>query len=539
MIQSKGYLLVISILMTIIVVLPGTDSSLKFAKSAQKSISEVSNILDIASNALKPADETKAPVLSTLSKATSKLSGLFGIFGALFSIILAFIPKGDSAEIKYMRTEFAKLTEKIDTVARSLDETKALIKYEAQKSVYLSHEHNIHYGYSQLESCLEKLQHVTCSNPKDCRYKKLNEAEGYIKSLNVGQSLDAVVRGMTSNITFGDSLFELLKRESKCNVPKINRLANKAAALIMKGITVLLFHDLLTKTNYKVSEGVVLGDKMLRDIENKRQELQDDCFKNVADWMTYDVRNSNDIFSSDLKSTNRNVLIFLKKKYPWIFWMVFTGTEKPSSGPSWAPIQGMHSSSKTHGTHCIAIPGMVGHVINERDKIDQWKKLVKKSIKGRLFYAPNEDYKNDIETGLKQDTTFKNQIQSFAVLGDKKGIYGDYDDKVVQTKVLSKVTKPFFAMTIRISHHSVSELQMIVLFKIANYPTTCSKQCNGKGKCFIFPYSTQLGCRCNTGHSGENCESAGLSLKLKSVIQTLVQNTMKLPTFLSIQKSIR
>ena len=77
-----------------------------------------------------------------------------------------------------------------------------------------------------------------------------------------------------------------------------------------------------------------------------------------------------------------------------------------------------------------------------------------------------------------------------------------------------------------------------VSFVQTEYPTECTETCNGNGDCYIYPYSIQTGCKCKPGYSGEKCDSSGTSLELISAINSILETTMKLPSFASIQHSI-
>ena len=87
-------------------------TSKEWADSAQKTILEVSQIFDRASFGLSTFTTEKNPLLTKISQSATKVAGVFRIFGALFSILLTFIPgsTSDSPELKMMRTEFNKLS---------------------------------------------------------------------------------------------------------------------------------------------------------------------------------------------------------------------------------------------------------------------------------------------------------------------------------------------------------------------------------------------------------------------------------------------
>ena len=132
-----------------------------------------------------------------------------------------------------------------------------------------------------MRTCLEKLDKVTCSDLIECKRKKVRVAEGYISSMHVQESVEAILRGVTKDGAFGKSLLYLVKENSECNIPKINLLGNKIAALITKGMTVSMFHNLLTKPDYNVLDGTVLVDKMLRILNNGDTESTNSMLSKV------------------------------------------------------------------------------------------------------------------------------------------------------------------------------------------------------------------------------------------------------------------
>ena len=112
--------------------------------AAQKAVWETSQvfhrtIISMSDMDTKGTSKTAPPFLKAVTKYSSKVAGLFGVAGALFSIVLALMPgtNTESAELKYMRSEFDKLSQKIDSVAQSIDDVKDLIKLNTQKAAYI------------------------------------------------------------------------------------------------------------------------------------------------------------------------------------------------------------------------------------------------------------------------------------------------------------------------------------------------------------------------------------------------------------------
>ena len=500
----------------------------------QKTVFETAETFDRATVALTSFKKQKYPKLAKLSKYAARLAGSLGVFSAIFSMVLAFLPGADSAEIKYMKTEFGKLGQKIDTVSRSLQDTKELIKLATQKSAYVRYEQKIHHGFTHLQACIDRLGNVTCSDLKDCQHKKHLVAEGYVQSLNIKESIDAILLGVTTNSVFGKAMLDLLKKDSKCNIPKINFFTNKITALVMQGYTVSIFHDLITKSDYNDMDHTVLAQKIINKLESKRQAIQDSCFQTMAYWMSLDVKDATKGFLSDIQATNTKLLQTLKMKYPWIYWHVITykGDKEPVVGPSGSSRRHLHSTSKTLKVHSFIIPTNDAEVENMDMKVESWKEIttkidVKDDMTGEV---------TDLEKQVKKDAVIEDKIQSFAILVGEGWVLGHYKDKIKQhTLGLANVS----SMNVFVDRPIPTKGFIVaVSFNAGKYPPTCSNQCNGQGECYVYPYSTRTGCKCKLGHYGDTCNSTEIKLKLKSVINSLLQHTMKLPTFASIQQSI-
>ena len=437
----------------------------EWAIAAQKTIWETSQIFHRASiglGALQKGSNTQL-----LSIPTAKLAGLFGVAGALFSIVMAFIPAGESPELKLMKSEFGKMSQKVDTIARSLDETKDLIKLATQKAAYIKDEHNIHHGYTQMEACLTKLVNVKCTNPRECRRKKILIAEGYIASMNVHKSIEAILRGTTTDSAFGTSLLDLLKEHSKCNVPKINLFTNKVIALVTKGMTVSTFYDILTKTDYNVLDGSVHANKMLYELESKRQAIQGSCFQNIGHWMRRDIINLHEISTSDIQSTNTKILKLLKTKYPWIHWHVFT--YKDDQEPVMVAAKGtvrrfLYSSSKEHKVHVVVIPTADAKVDDFDDKIKRWVYLMKYISVGQDL---NQEVEN-IEKRIERDPELSGQVQSISILPGHYWAWGYYKEEI-KHRFLNYRNLNATVMNVFASRPASTAL-IVVSFYQANYP---------------------------------------------------------------------
>ena len=514
------------------------EFKVEWFKTAQKAFFNAGLMFSMADGGLGKwnTEDGKNPNIKAMSKTVGRLAGVLGSIGSLFAVIMAFIPTGDSAELTLMKEEFGKMSQKMDTIARSLEDTKGLIRLENQRAAYIQYEQNIHNGYDRLQECLSSLNDVKCTDLADCKRRKVAIAEGFISDMNVRRDVDAIYRGVTSDTAFGNSLLELLKDESKCNIPKLNLLANKVIALISKGMMVTIFHDMLKQVDYNILDDSKRADKMFTIMENMRQAIQDDCINNFDYWMTLDVQDSHSDFSADIQSTNTKLLYKLKKKYPFIEWHVFitAGDKEPVAGPKNSPRRRLISSAKNLNVHCFVIPTNEAKVEYSDRKLRRWKELVRQTkftedLNGRI---------DDIQKEIEKDAVLAGQVQSFAILPGNRWILG-YMQGELKQHTLGTTTVSVSHMNVFVNRpHQTESYLVAVSFRQKDYPPKCSKPCNGNGECFLYPYSTEMACRCNPGFSGDSCNSSESSIQLQSNINSILKNTLKLPTFSSIQHKL-
>ena len=434
-----------------------------------------------------------------------------------------------------------KLSQKIDTLSRSLDDTKELIKLETQKAAYIRYEQDIHYGYSQLQVCIDELDNVTCSGTIDCKRKKELIAERYTTDSDVRGSMDAIFDVVTSDSTFHYNMLSLLKQESKCNIPKINLFINKLVALITKGMIVSIFHDLLTKPNYDFTDDEVLGSNMLHTLESKRRDVQKSCFKNFDYWIARDVEDAHTLFTSDITTSNTNLLNHLKRKCPWIIWHVLTysGKTEPQAGPLNSLHRRMISSSKTLNVHSFAIPAVNAEVEEYSDKTERWKEVIRKrkfgEVKQGVMTLDNDAVELDKMIG--NEIVLSGQVQSFVILPANKTISGYYKDEIKQRSFesLAAFDSPFNVLIYKPS--SNRDILVASSLKTVN-DNSCNNFCKHNGECILFPYSTNRECLCKKGFSGAMCETREDNQRLKQVVTFLLKKTFSLPTFASIQHAI-
>ena len=508
-------------------------SALQWAKSAESSLTNAGLMFAFVQQGVGSYNKDKIPkMVEVLSKKTARIAGMLGSMGAVFAIVMAFVPSGESAELTFMKSEFGKLFQRVDAVSRSVEDTKNLIKSSTQQAAYVRYEHNIHNAYTALQQCLQQLENVSCSNDTDCYRRKVSVAQDYISSLNVRQDMNAIFRGVTTDSAFGRSLLDLLSEESKCDVPRINNLANKIVSLVTKALKVSIFHDYWTKTGYNVLDETASIETMFRQMENKRQSIQDACFKNIDNRLAVDSMDAKSDFSSDVQNTNIIVLKKMRRKYTWIDFVVLAvaGDKSPKTWSQNSPRRHFRASSKQHNMHAFVIPTNNNTVENHDVKIGEWTQLVQQ------VKVSDDNAVAQIERLIKDNDVLDGHIQSFAILPGTGWVMGYYNDTTIIHHTLG--TYNMSLLNVFVNRPRASESVLVaVSFLQSDYPFHCSDSdsCTGNSACYVYPFSTKTGCVCKTGYSGESCETTKTNIQLQSVINSLFENTMKLPSFTSIQ----
>ncbi|KAK3103876.1 hypothetical protein FSP39_022583 [Pinctada imbricata] len=515
-------------------------SILKYAKKAQKSVWETSqffhrwNIGLSQSNLKKTVDNfdgtsqiTKRTFYGKLSKFTAKAAGVLGTIGAIFSIIMAFMPSQESPELQLMRRSFSEMNEKLDNIASSVDEIKSIIPIETQKAAYKVHEDRITYGSSRLKECLKRLNEVACVNQTDCKRKRISIAENFVNDFDVRANVEAILRGSTQDGVFGEALLDLMMDSSRCDLPKINRLASGIAALILKGLTVANFRSLLTETDFDYTADSRYLQKALFMLENKRQGIEKSCLRNIDSWMLQDLTNSMKKATSDPESTNVALLPIFTSKYPWSHWHIITSSSKetPLMWPSGSIFGNMHSKSKVHTIQTIAWPAKAGKVNLMSEKISEMKKI---------FESSGTDL-NAIMTSVSKNAVLKDQLTSASVIkGSQRFLMSFYSNN----DTMKHVYKPGADQNPYFFQSRLGADFLLVYFKQRDDPIECTRNCHGNGDCFIFPYSNQSSCRCKEGYSGEECNVTIADLSLREDFNKLLSLTLKIPSISSLKNTL-
>ena len=499
-------------------------------------------------------DSMASTYVHSLAKYSPKIASVLGVAGALFSAMFSSNPtsKTESSKLDLLYSEFDELLQQIDTIAQSTDDTMSLENYEEQETSFLALESDIDTSYSTMNTCLMNLQNISCNDMNECKRKKmetvrvctLNVERDQLK--NVRGKVQKVLKSVTVNSASSRSLLVLNKMGSRCDIPLINRFANRVVTSLIKGITVALFRNVIKIDSYEYLVDGVQANSMLYKLEHARQKIEDSCLGKINYWLRTDIAHLRDIFSRDSRETNGFVMNRLNEKYPWVYWYVLTmqGDKPPIRGPWGTRRSRFYSSSIDKQMHAFVIPASTGDVDDYDVKLDEWKTLLeeipfgsKRVKKGKNLWSHPTRQVNWIASKIRTSIELNGQVQSFVFLsGADITLRYIKPSGHVEEVVLTENKTEFSSMNVHLSRVR-SDVAAVVTFHVADKPR-CSKSCNKRGECYFCPYSTEMACRCKKSFTGDYCELSTLDIRHQSDLNTLLTSTMKLPVFTAMRHTL-
>ena len=287
-------------------------------------ISAGEKVVNFISN-LGPEKEENQPVTQVhkIFGTLGKMASFLGAAGGLISFALSFIPQSESAELKYMKAKFAEVNLKLDKITSELDNIKALITYENQRSVYVSSASKILFAHKQLSVFLNELESTPCQNEKNCKRVRARIASRYVDDFRLKQDIFKIINGaIKSTSAFGDPLLILTKNTFKCDVAKIDHLANSILKLSFKAQQVILAYEKLIGSKFSITQSMNDWLKSIYDLRTSTYNVKQQCLRRISDYMSDDVKDEKyQVGASSNDEANSEVRKFMEGKYNWLGWV--------------------------------------------------------------------------------------------------------------------------------------------------------------------------------------------------------------------------
>ena len=262
---------------------------------------------------------------SEVFDALGKMSSFLGAAGGLISFALLFVPKSDSAELKYMKEKFSEVNMKLDRITSELGNVKDLITYESQRTVYVDSASKILIAHKQLSTFLNELQSTPCPDEKSCERIRTGIASRYIDDFNVKQDMFKILNGaIKPTSAFGDPLIDLTRKTFKCDVGKVDYLANSILLLSFKAQQIVLTHEKLTGSNFSITQSMNDWLKSIYDLREATYNTKQHCFKHISNYMITDINDKKyQVGVASNSQANQEVKKFMDQKYKWLGWVNF------------------------------------------------------------------------------------------------------------------------------------------------------------------------------------------------------------------------
>jgi gas vesicle protein len=289
---------------------------------SEDTVDRINNGIELGGTLLEAA---KGLGESKLFKNLGNMASFLGPVGGIISFALLFAPKKDSEELQYMKKKFAEVNGKLDKITSELENVKELITYDTQRAVYVDSADKINHGHRQLLAFLDELQKTPCDNKEDCRRKRIQIGERYVEDFNVKQHLFKIVNGAIKRTSpFGEPLLQLVRKTFKCDVGKVDDLADGILALSFKAQQVILAYEKLKGSNHSITESMNSWLTAVYELREATYKIKKPCFDDISSFMITDITDKKyQVDVSSNEEANKKVKTFMEKKYKWLGWVRF------------------------------------------------------------------------------------------------------------------------------------------------------------------------------------------------------------------------
>ena len=509
---------------------------------SEESVEKINNGIELGETML---DTVSKLGKSKLFDSLGNMAGFLGPVGGIISFALLFAPKSESEELQYMKKKFAEVNRKLDQITSELDNVKDLITYENQRSVYVKSASKIEYGYQQLLHFLDELQNTSCTNKKSCDRERIRIGERYVKDFNVKEHLFMIVNGATRKISqFNEPLLELVRKTFKCDVGKIDDLANGILRLSFKAQQVILAYEKLKGSNHSITQSVNDWLKAVYDLREATYIIKKPCFDHISTYMIADIKDKKyQIDASSNEEATRMVKTFMEKKYKWLGWVAysFDTTDGSKYCVSTLPKSDFWNLPGDKNVRkrslVVSFTDKSGTYYDPKIKM---RDAIDNIVKAIIF--SNEaacTIRDEFERELRKQGVWK-YITSFALLSESNGLVIK-DDKNPDTYISSiydiKI-RPQQPKSLKLFETHRMHLVVILKSKETAIKKSCEKTCNNQSNCETLPYSSANYCHCKPYYQGANCEEHSQA-QLAKTIDSMLQATLRLPKLSDIAFQIQ
>lgn len=479
---------------------------------------------------------------SKVFNVLGKMSGFLGATAGLVAFIMIFLPQRDSKELTYMKTKFAQVNSKLDTITTELDNIKTLIVLQNQRAAYLPAASRILNGHKHLKNFFKELQMTKCVTAGQCKRVRARIASRYVRHFRVQPDLFKILHGVAKKTSvFGDPMLGLIKKSTKCNLVKMNQFTNGVLKLAFKAQQVILAHEKLTGS--KISITISMNDwlKLIYSVRLYNYQLSKQCFNNIAAYMRADIRNIR-YQSGTNAQANRNAKTFLQNKYSWLGFTVYSyqgysGREHCTFG-AYGGMWYMPPKNLRRRNLIVSIVDKFGLYKTQKWKVMNALDQIAKQVN---FYKVRSDcckILNKLLTELKKKSVYK-FVTSLNVRKKSAGL-----------NILSASMHFYISASYNLNgwyrgrrnriRYKKTNVFIVVGLKSKEQATgnPCTLACKHNGVCVKKTFSSDHYCQCPKFYEGTLCESHSKAVLAKTM-DAMLAVTLKLPVLSDIAFDIK
>ena len=249
----------------------------------------------------------------SLVKLGKNLSPFLGALGPLAGLALAFIPTGDSPEMKFMKQKFEEVNNKLDIITSEFQEVKNAIDWSTVVVSYGAYERKIRAAESNLNRIYEVQGQARQSEQRNFINQYESDFDNSLQKL-----YDAI---MNNDHVFSKNVIEAAVKQTKNHKRKVEQFSLGLIQLLIQGIKVKVsYYGLKGWTSNHVTRN---WQGKMNTLRLKLQRVSNEVKGRYHTQLKIDA---DDIIRRHHGLGNKGLMQklhdFVDNKYDWRYWFV-------------------------------------------------------------------------------------------------------------------------------------------------------------------------------------------------------------------------
>ena len=510
--------------------LSGVAATSSYQNASKINTAAIADGLEIAADTLDIVNGL-LKVSGALFPELEPITGILGAFFGLFSLMFSF--GSESAEMTFMKEQFGELNMKLDTLSQDVNQIKDIITDNTLRAAYIVDEGKILNGYDQMQDFLHELQNFTCSNGINCARERIRIASKYDQYFDVNLNMENIFRGAMDNTTvFSKPLIEHIKSSSHCNVYEIQSFADGILRLAMKELKVTLIHEMLSGTNYSITNRMNTWVKRMYTLKKHTDKAVTECYQDIRRYIKDDVRDPKYQSGYSANPAAANAMKrHLETKYFWLNWIVVSFDKDDDTHDFMISNGGnVFWSDAGHRRKFFAFyldKGTYDAATSDKvfDTLDfiiakAWDSVIHRGYGQGRYILPVTDILTRFKEKLQEQGVW-HYVKTFAMTDDDKHFYKATDGNDMAS---------FFERTFQNNNY---RMFFILKSQAELQPDHCSISCKNGGSCQKYPLSSRSFCNCAEFFYGRECEYRS-NTTMAATLDAMVQQMMKIPKVVDV-----